>query len=212
MGRRLHSVQAEFLLRVRRARPACALARLDEPSFLCGVRASLPSPCARRAARRRGLARMRGLRVRTLDTARATAARGRARDFELSSDTFGRRAATDAFETGRHRHKACAHLWPRRDCERATDRTRRGGLYLRRAHEEGDALPASRARPLPLLATQRDARDASAVEVDYRGKTVGVKQGQEADGRRYVLPASCSRLLSFRAEAYELASQAFVFL
>src|SRR5437763_13409523 len=80
-------VQTELLLRVRRARRACALARVDEPTLLFFVRATLQAQGASRVAPRCRVARRRGLRLRSDDEAVAPAARRRTRDFELSADT-----------------------------------------------------------------------------------------------------------------------------
>src|SRR5918992_571894 len=75
-------VQAEFLRRVRRASPSCALARVDEPTLLRDLRAPLPPQKFPRTTRARLRARLRRISSGPPCEARPAAPHNRARDAE----------------------------------------------------------------------------------------------------------------------------------
>src|SRR5687767_7878060 len=139
-------VQAELLLRVRRACAARALARVDEPTFLPRVRAPSQARAFEGGRPSRVRALRAGLSARAAVEAGGPAARRRAR-----------RRGARAPSGGGGRASTAARLRPRRDCARTADRPLGAGLRLRRADEEGDALPTPRASPRALLAAPRQA-------------------------------------------------------
>lgn len=166
-------VQAELLLRVRRAREACALARLDEPSFLRRLRASFQTRADSRSASARVDRGVRVFHVRACDreaSADGELRAGRARPHASARARLRAHARREARRAGKlDSVEARARVRPRRHSQRAPDRPQRSRIHLWGANEEGDSLQPSRARPRPLLAAQRDASNAPAVETDRAG-------------------------------------------
>src|SRR5215207_2632730 len=168
-----------LLLRVRRARPAPAPAFPGEPSVLPRVRAAFPPGGSEGGSAAGGGALPTGVSARTAAEAAAAAARSGAR-------RAGGRATSARARGG----ETGGDLRPRRDGGRAADRAGGGRLRLRRADEEGDAVPAPCARPRPLLAAPRQARHPAPVEAGRARVSGGLPNG----GRRVSLSRTVHRI------------------
>lgn len=157
-------VQTELLRGVRRESRARALALVDERPFLYGVRGAFSSSSSAAGDGAVRIAAIGRLRRRSQPASR-TRARAAPRRQTRRADARARTCRRARLARGRDERRRRRG----RQGARACDRPARDSLHLRRTHEEGNAVLASRARRRALLAASRPTGHAAAVEIDCAG-------------------------------------------